>query len=463
MVRLCTASLLVAAVSAARGDPTSLARVRVILTTSAAAAGITVDGATLASYRPSALTGSPTLYATHTGRTLQLSRNAAGQSAEATFDLVLADVQAGSAITWHIASDGPAHTQLEVYALGDFSKPALVDRFETADRAAAFTTRADALRSSAGVRIPPVQPLVLAHFYPWYTLDTWRDPRMADQPARLYSTDDTADVSRLVQQALSAGIDAFVSSWLEWPPGAGDPSDRSMRVLLDAARPTRLKVCVYTESFTANPESAWSTADPRTMERWLADIVDRYGADPAYLKVDGRPVVFIYAASLIELEDWAGVIARLRASGRNPLLVADFFESRLIEVFDGQYRYSTVSLSADDLLDVYQHQSLRARTFGLLQPADWRRIWAASVTPGSDDTRLTERDTHQVIDRDGGRLYDRQWSTAIDTGADWVIVTSWNEWWENTEVEPSRRYGATYLDATRKWTDLFKRRRVTVF
>src|SRR5262249_2531861 len=149
------------------------------------------------------------------------------------------------------------------------------------------------------------------------------------------------------------------------------------------------------------------------------------------------------------------MIARLRASGRDPLLLGDFFESRLIEVFAGQYRYSTVSLPAGDLHDVYDHQSLRARTFGLLQPGDARRIWVAPVAPGTDDTRLTDRDTHTLVDRADGRTYDDQWRTALDTGADWVIVTSWNEWWENTEIEPSRRYGTTYLDVTRKWADLF--------
>jgi len=344
-----------------------------------------------------------------------------------------------------------------VYALADFARPVLVDRFDSAAKAAQFTTRTDSLRLRASVNLPAIAPLVLAHYYPWYTLETWRDPKMADQPLRLYSTDETADVSREIAQALSAGIDVFVSSWREWPAEVADPSDRSMRVLLDAARPTRMKVCIYTESFTANAALDWSTAEPATMEKWIADIVDRYGADPAYLRVDGRPVIFVYAATLIQLDDWTALIARLRASGRNPLLVGDFFESRLIEAFDGQYRYSTVGLVAPDLLDVYQHQSLRARTFGLLQPADRRRIWVAPVTPGSDDTLLSERDTHQVIDRAGGRLYDLQWSTAIETGADWVIVTSWNEWWENTEIEPSRRYGTAYLDATRTWASLFKR------
>jgi len=35
-------------------------------------------------------------------------------------------------------------------------------------------------------------------------------------------------------------------------------------------------------------------------------------------------------------------------------------------------------------------------------------------------------------------------------------VTSWNEWWENTHVEPSERYGSTYLQRTRVWANTFK-------
>jgi hypothetical protein len=37
-----------------------------------------------------------------------------------------------------------------------------------------------------------------------------------------------------------------------------------------------------------------------------------------------------------------------------------------------------------------------------------------------------------------------------------VVVTSWNEWWENTEVEPGERYGTMYAERTRQWTRAFK-------
>src|SRR5262249_14314855 len=151
------------------------------------------------------------------------------------------------------------------------------------------------------------------------------------------------------------------------------------------------------------------------------------------------------------------LIARLHATGRNPLLVGDFYHSMLLEPLDGEYQYSNVGLSAADLFDRYRVESGRVRTYDLLRPGDRRRIWAASVTPGIDDTRLIARATHQHVDRADGQTYDDGWRAAIEMAADWVVVTSWNEWWENTEIEPSIRYGTYYLDRTRVWAALFKR------
>lgn len=40
--------------------------------------------------------------------------------------------------------------------------------------------------------------------------------------------------------------------------------------------------------------------------------------------------------------------------------------------------------------------------------------------------------------------------------ADWVVISTWNEYFENTEIEPSARYGSAYLDQTRRWAATFK-------
>ncbi len=37
-----------------------------------------------------------------------------------------------------------------------------------------------------------------------------------------------------------------------------------------------------------------------------------------------------------------------------------------------------------------------------------------------------------------------------------MLITSWNEWWENTEIEPGQRFGDSYLGATRDWATRFR-------
>jgi hypothetical protein len=446
----------IAATASSRDPAQNLARVRLVVSTNATTAGITIAGATLASYDSAPLDPAGATRTTHTGSNLQLSRGGSSQSADGQFDIVLADVPSQGTITWTLTATADAESQVEVYSINNLNRPVLVDRFSTEARTATFATDAALISAHSGVRLAPFAPkLVLAQFYPWYTATSWTDPQFADHPLARYSTYEPADVARLARQALGAGIDAFVVSWLGSTGNGGD-YNRRMRTVLDAVQATGLQACVITETFFANSSNTPNSTDAQTMLAWLTEAVDLFGSHPAYLRVRGRPVIVVYAASQLDPTVWADVMNRLRAGGRNPLLVGDFYHSRHIEVFDAEYQYSNVTLAEDALRDLERTESLRVRTFNLLRQGDRRRVWMASVTPGYDDRLLADRSTHVDVDRADGRVYEAQWSAAVDMAADWVMVTSWNEWFENTEIEPSERYGTRYLDLTRSWASIFK-------
>lgn len=440
-------------------DPAqNLARVRVIVSTTATIADVTIGGAVIASYRPVVLAGGGSTGGSHTGSVMRLSNGAPGQPAEVQFDVILAGVQPSGDVTWNVSTTGSAAgATLDIYSLASFDAPRLVDRFSTAAASGQFTSRGSLLGPGAVAVATFGARLVLAHYYPWYTLDTWSDPQMLDRPETPYSTASQADVDAESTRAHAAGIDAFVVSWNGLDYEVHGTNDPRTRMVLDAARRAGMNACVYTETYAATaPGDPNGPPEPGTMLKWLEEITDLYGSHPAYLRVGSRPVIFIYSSWLISQADWIDLRARLRASGRDPFLVADFYHSRLIEVFDGEYQYSNVTLSRDQVLENDRIESLRVRTFDLLQPKDARRVWVASVAPGYDDTRIRARSTHVVVDRAGGAVYDGQWSAAITTASDWVIVTTWNEWWENTEIEPSQAYGTRYVDRTRAWATTFK-------
>jgi hypothetical protein len=78
-----------------------------------------------------------------------------------------------------------------------------------------------------------------------------------------------------------------------------------------------------------------------------------------------------------------------------------------------------------------------------------------NVMPGYDDTPL--RGTGRVtIHRRRGEFYRASWDVArafVDDAQPFVLVTSFNEWHEGTEIEPSEEHGDRYLRLTREQCD----------
>jgi hypothetical protein len=51
-----------------------------------------------------------------------------------------------------------------------------------------------------------------------------------------------------------------------------------------------------------------------------------------------------------------------------------------------------------------------------------------------------------------GSTYDLTWQLALDVRPDLVLVTSWNEFFEGSAIEPTKEYGESLLHRTREWS-----------
>jgi hypothetical protein len=76
-------------------------------------------------------------------------------------------------------------------------------------------------------------------------------------------------------------------------------------------------------------------------------------------------------------------------------------------------------------------------------------IWVAPVAPGFDARQVGGR---SVVDRRDGETLRRSWQGALATVPDLIGVISWNEWSENTFIEPSVGLGTRDLDVLRDLT-----------
>jgi hypothetical protein len=73
-------------------------------------------------------------------------------------------------------------------------------------------------------------------------------------------------------------------------------------------------------------------------------------------------------------------------------------------------------------------------------------LWLPPAAPGFD-ARLVGGT--RVVARRDGRTLRRELDAAVQSAPDAIGLISWNEFSENSHVEPSRRYGRRYLTVLR--------------
>ncbi|HEV8638131.1 MAG TPA: endo-1,3-alpha-glucanase family glycosylhydrolase [Chloroflexota bacterium] len=278
---------------------------------------------------------------------------------------------------------------------------------------------------------------VVAKYYAWYDENTWGNGTLTDQPAQPYRSSDRAAVERQVGQAQSAGIDGFELNW--WGPD--NPTDANLQMLLEVARAKGFKVTVDVD---LNSPFIRSRDDAARALGYLK----RYYGDPAWFRVDGRPVVSFYGIRKYSTGDWAAI--RATSGNGDALWIGEGDQFGYLQVFDGMHPYS-VAWSGNPSAQLASYAN-RTRAY----PG---KLWVATVMPGYNDTRLG-RPNGFAVDRQGGNYYRNLWQGAIATQPAFVVITSWNEWPEGSYIEPSRGYGDLYLSITREMTGAFASRSV---
>jgi glycoprotein endo-alpha-1,2-mannosidase len=308
---------------------------------------------------------------------------------------------------------------------------------------------------------------VMAFYYPWYgvadgpggsgrtvhwgRIDTTAKDIAASThyPALgAYDSHDPKLVDRHCQWAREAGIDTFIVSW--W--GHGHYTDRAMGVILEACRRRSMRACIYYETVPA-PRTPATAADD------IVRVLEKYGRHPGYLRVGSKPVVFVYGRALQEmgLIEWRAAIEAInsRCDG-GAVVVGDKFGYGAARVFDGLHTYNTAGMLRG--MEPVAARKWAGGTYrSWVELADRAgRISTLTLIPGYDDTKI--RKPGLAVERYEGQLYTAQWEEAVEADPHWILITSFNEWHEGSEVEPSLEYGQQYLDLTAEFARRFKGR-----
>jgi hypothetical protein len=283
--------------------------------------------------------------------------------------------------------------------------------------------------------------LVLAFYYAWYDMSTWQKP-LSDQPTQPYMSADPAAIERHVVWARQAGIDAFVQSWYG-PQAENNQTEANFAALLDIAARHGFAAAVDLEV-----SSPFIQSEQQVVAA-LQHLLAVHAAHPAYLRVDGRPVVFFWHQDRYSVPSWQAIRDQVDPQ-RGSIWIAEGVDLDYLGPFDGNHLYSVAWDAEPEGTLTRWGQRIR----------EWSvdggfKFWVATVMPGYDD-RATGRSEAFVRERADGVYYRRCWDGAVASGADWVLVTSFNEWMEGTQIEPSTSYGDFYLNLTRELGDAYR-------
>ncbi len=275
---------------------------------------------------------------------------------------------------------------------------------------------------------------VYAYFYQWFDHGSWRRAKMDYPVAGRYSSDDPQVLRHQIDQAQDAGLDGFLTSWKYTPR-----LNRRLEMLLGAARDRHFDVGVVYEALNFERRPL-----PIATVRWdMVELVERWGDELRSPRFD-RPIIIWTGINEYSLADIRSV---RRALGARAYLLASSRSAakyrHVAELVDGDaYYWSSANPGTP-----YTHHRLATIATAVHQH---HGIWLAPATAGFDGRTLGHQ---RVIPRHGGRTLTRSLDDALQSHPDAIGVISWNEWSENTYIEPGERYGRQELTALSAFLD----------
>jgi glycoprotein endo-alpha-1,2-mannosidase len=307
------------------------------------------------------------------------------------------------------------------------------------------------------------------YYYPWHATDFHGGKYLREflVPPQLpelgeYNDRDPAVIAQHLAWSRQAGVDFWVASW--WGPGS-----REDVTLLGTIMPHPdlgdIKIALFYETtgLTNN------FTDFSTVGSHITYAATNYFGHPNYLRIDGKPVIFVYLTRVLSAQGaLQSTVDTMRtaatAAGYSVYIVGD-------QVFgsapgDGS---GFAMLDAVTNYDVYGSMGVTgyagqtAVNNYYAAQGNWRNLahgvglaFIPAVTPGFNDKGV--RDGHEPVSRkltagsEFGSLFRAMLHGAKPLAdpqlGHMLMVTSWNEWHEDTQIEPVALAPATNVDVS---------------
>ena len=272
-----------------------------------------------------------------------------------------------------------------------------------------------------------VTPL-LAYYSLSYEPDAWGAGNTDIPLLGRYSSDDASVMREQIRVAQKAGIDGFIVNWKNTTK-----LNARLEQLLETADGEGFKLAI-------NYQGPDAQSKPMAAKKVATDLdyFQRNMTGHAALALFDKPLIIWSGIDTYS----AGDVTSVTATRRRRLLilaaVSDLEQYQAIsEHVDGNaYYWSSPNPEADG------DYAGRLVAFGKAVHAG-SGLWVAPVAPGFGSPGAG---ADRVVDRKDGATLVKELNAATASGPDAIGLISWNVFKDNTQVEPSARYGTHYLD-----------------
>ncbi|MEM9951170.1 MAG: endo-1,3-alpha-glucanase family glycosylhydrolase [Chloroflexota bacterium] len=267
----------------------------------------------------------------------------------------------------------------------------------------------------------------------------WQADVLTDYPAiGNYDSRDPGVAATHIDQAQSAGIDGFVVSWYGVDDGV--TTTPVLNNMLDRAAERGFQVGAAFDAFDRN-------FTIESLVNSLNYLVYDRANHPAYLRYQGKPVIFFAFQQNLGLTtaQWQDVRNQVDPD-RNTIWIAEGLNGCCIYggAMDGMYAFNLAW--ANGRSGTYSSQRSNMINAG-------GSLYIPTIHPGWDEDRIAARDGRpnptSVRNRNGGQFLATSFNGAVNSGANVILVGTWNEFMENSHIEPSQQYGTQSLDTLR--------------
>jgi Glycosyl hydrolase family 99 len=271
-------------------------------------------------------------------------------------------------------------------------------------------------------------PPVFAYYYIWFNPTSWNRAKTDYPVLGRYSSDEREVMRQHIRWAKQTGINGFVVSWK-----STETLDRRLRKLVDVAQDERFNLAIIYQGLDFSREPLPPARVANDLDFFISHFAKRKP-----FRAFKKPVVIWSGTWRFSREE----IASVTESRRDRLLLLASEKDlegweRVGDLVDGNgYYWSSVNP------DTFPNYEEKLTAMGAAVHAK-HGLWFAPAAPGFDALLIGGT---TIVERKGGDTLRRQYNAALSSSPDAIGLISWNEFSENSHIEPSEKFGARYLE-----------------